>query len=322
MGKGLTGSVRWAAILLLVLPGSVNEFLSSATPLSALVFDPIVLPFILGFYGAGVLAIRELAVRWGKGWPSLLLMGAGFSIALEGLAARTFFAANNPSVGFFSTYGRLDGINWIWALMVVLIESLYAVALPILVVDRLLPESSGRSLIPTSALGLCLVSFSAFPIAISLLVTPRPDPVDLGLTALVAGGLWALAYVVPREVDRLVGQGEARSPRLLLVAGTLFSASLVLVNAVLVHEAPPWVTIAVLVALFAVVLIFAGRTIHGGFARRASVAWSAGLLAYFFVGDVTRGVSGEPDLLFVLAAFIALLWLTWSVASRCESGNH
>lgn len=85
----LRSRAGWALPLLLVLPAGFNEFLTGATPLQALIADPIILPFVIGFYGAGALIIREFAVRWRKGWPSILAMGSAFGISLEGLVGCT-----------------------------------------------------------------------------------------------------------------------------------------------------------------------------------------------------------------------------------------
>ncbi|MGI0080095.1 MAG: hypothetical protein ACRECH_10770, partial [Nitrososphaerales archaeon] len=133
---------RTSAILILIaLPSGFNEFLTGATPLPALLFDPIVLPFVVGFYGAGVLAIRELSVRWGKGWPSVFVMGMAFGIMLEGIATRTFFYDTNGQVGILAVYGRYLGINWVWAVVNTLIDALYTVAIPIMLAARLFPET-------------------------------------------------------------------------------------------------------------------------------------------------------------------------------------
>ena len=64
--------------LLLLTPG-IPEYLSSSSPLNALVLNPAMFVFQLvanlGLYGPGVLLIREAKVRWRKGWGTQLING-------------------------------------------------------------------------------------------------------------------------------------------------------------------------------------------------------------------------------------------------------
>ncbi|MCG2769572.1 MAG: hypothetical protein L6435_14495 [Anaerolineae bacterium] len=35
--------------------------------------------------------IRELRVRWGKGWPTVFVLGAAYGVLEEGLMVKSFF---------------------------------------------------------------------------------------------------------------------------------------------------------------------------------------------------------------------------------------
>src|ERR1017187_7091186 len=68
-----------AAWTLVFLAPFIAEVLSGATRVSYIfVFIPEVLT-----WGCGALIIREVVRRWRGGWPSLLMLGMGLSIACE-----------------------------------------------------------------------------------------------------------------------------------------------------------------------------------------------------------------------------------------------
>jgi len=126
------------AVTLLIVSPVVGELLSSSAP-PAVFFIPGVFVLFVCLYGAGALLIRELAVRWNRGWPSILLLGAAYGILEEGLAAKSFFDPHWRSLGLLGEHGRAWGVNWIWALDLTLFHAVYSIALPILMVHLLYP---------------------------------------------------------------------------------------------------------------------------------------------------------------------------------------
>src|ERR1017187_1394299 len=70
------GRVRWYSIAFLVVMATcLAEFLTGSTPFLGPVINPLGFAFNLGLYGGGALLIREAAVRWGKRWGAILLLG-------------------------------------------------------------------------------------------------------------------------------------------------------------------------------------------------------------------------------------------------------
>ncbi|MFC5678286.1 hypothetical protein [Aeromicrobium endophyticum] len=60
---------------------------------------PLVLLFLAPLYGSAALLIREVVRRTGRGWPSMLLLAAGFGVLQAGVVDQSLF---NPA------YGRYD----------------------------------------------------------------------------------------------------------------------------------------------------------------------------------------------------------------------
>jgi hypothetical protein len=78
------------SLLLLLLAPAIGELLSGSSPPLEFFFPPSLILLAL-MYGCGALVCREMVVRWGKGWLSLLLLGIAYGIYEEGIVLRSFF---------------------------------------------------------------------------------------------------------------------------------------------------------------------------------------------------------------------------------------
>lgn len=128
-------------LLLVALSITIPELLTGSTPVFVL-FNPISLAFLLGLYGAGVLLIRETAVRRGGGWPMILLLGGAYAFAEEAVGTKTYFDA--ALVGATGAYGHFAGVNWMWLFQLTIFHAVFSIGLPILVVGIVYPGTVGR----------------------------------------------------------------------------------------------------------------------------------------------------------------------------------
>ena len=137
-------------LLLLALSPGIPEYLSSSSPVSAVILNPGMFLFQivanLGLYGPGVLLVREALVRWNKGWGSSLVLGAAYAILEEGIALSTMFDPNSSSRSLHG-YGWWLGVNWVWSPSIMLFHAVYSITLPILILGMALPETNERSLL-------------------------------------------------------------------------------------------------------------------------------------------------------------------------------
>ena len=121
-------SSLFVKILFITLASFIGtELLTGSTP----VFPPTLLSlvniFLLCLYGSGALIVREIAVIWNKGWFSILAFGAAFAIIEEGIALKTWFAAD-PGM----SYARFMGVNWSFGIAETIVEAIFSIALPII----------------------------------------------------------------------------------------------------------------------------------------------------------------------------------------------
>jgi hypothetical protein len=145
--------------LLLLTPG-IPEYLSASSNLTLLVLlPPVFLLFLaanVGLYGSGVLLIREAMIRWKKGWASVFLLGIAYGILEEGVDLWTLFYSKAGPVGNLGFYGHWLGVNWVWAMGLVIFHSVFSIGLPIFLFGLAIPELKSKSLL--SNLGWKIVS--------------------------------------------------------------------------------------------------------------------------------------------------------------------
>jgi hypothetical protein len=78
------------ALVLFFLAPAIGELLSGSSP-PAEFFKPFPLLLLSALYGGGALLLRELALSWGKRWPTILTLGLAYGILEEGLMVKSFF---------------------------------------------------------------------------------------------------------------------------------------------------------------------------------------------------------------------------------------
>ena len=321
-GSGPLGPLRrWitvhrAPIALVVLAVTIPEVLSGSTPVPALI-NPVQLVGLLGFYGAGVLVIRDAAIRFRRGWSMILPLGLAYGIAEEGIATKTMVDPASHPAGFLGTYGHWLGVNWVFAVVIALFHAIYSIALPILLVRLLYPETVDRPFLSERGVITTLVLFS-LAVAIGYFAfdpTYFEGYAVLAGLAVAIGALVLLAFQLPRAWLDPPTDAPTLSPRRFGYLGAayasgwaffyLFAPRLIPVPAVVVAG-----EIATGALALAVVVRSIGRTRH----ERHLVMLSAGLLSWFVPwAIVITFVLGDYLVGFVV---FAVFFLVYRLAQR------
>ncbi|MFI1465257.1 hypothetical protein [Nocardia carnea] len=152
------GKAAWTLLLLAPICGELT-FSAVGMPIMWLVF-----PALIPMYGAGVLLVRELVVRAGGGWPSLILMGLVYELAedgfgLQALTSTTMYNADewgSRLLGFNATYWETQAGYHI----------VFSVMIPIVITDLLFPELKQRSYLRRRGLvGVSLTALAGLALA-------------------------------------------------------------------------------------------------------------------------------------------------------------
>lgn len=216
---------RKAIVLLMFMSAAIAELVSGSSPPLEF-FNPFMGFLLFLFYGCGVVLVRETAVRWGKGYASILLLGAAFGILEEGLAVKSWLDPNWMDLGTLGWYGRFWGINWVWAVWLTVYHAVCSITIPIIITDMVFPQFKGVRITDDegwrSYKGIFLVGSLVYMFSF-LFITPYRPPVPQYL--LVAGLMVLailLAYKVPNPLLRLSVGRPTWSPRRFFVLGAFF----------------------------------------------------------------------------------------------------
>jgi hypothetical protein len=305
---------RLPVLALLLLAPTIPELLTGSTPISELAFDPV--GFLIGFagivglYGTGALLIREFAVYFRKGWASVLLLGAAYGIAEEGLAVHTFFEpAGQTPVDALGGYGHAFGVNWLWALGLTAFHAVYSIALPILLTRLFFPEVQELRWLDRGSVSLVAAIYVFVVALFAFVVGHGPSPSILALFLGIEAALIALALLAPRDLLRVRPGPSRLGPWGIALAGTLFFAGW---TVVLVFAASGGRVPAVLAGLFLTLVGLVAIALVVTRVGSDRLPWSefyfaTGMLGALFVWDIVVEFT-VPGILLVSAAFAYLLY--------------
>ena len=325
-GPGIVRSLRSHPVLcLLLLSPGIPEYLSSSSPLNAIVLNPPMFLFQLlanlGLYGPGVLLVREAQVRWKKGWGSVLLLGAAYGILEEGVALSTLFNPDAGPVGSLGAYGHWLGVSWVWLVGILPVHMIYSISVPILILGLALPETAGRPFLAGRKLPAAIAIHAVDVLALFLLVTLGEKfwmgaPVLFGSLAAIA----VLAFSAHRvRADVLHAESEApkAGAKGMAALGVAFYPSVILTEFLVKGAGAPAAvdfccTFAVQGAFLVYVLRVGGAAGNG----RSLAAFSFGLatpIAFF-------GALAEASLPVVLLADAAMVVFFVRLLRRTPGG--
>src|SRR2546430_3151700 len=211
---------RRPLLALVLLSPVIAEMLSGSTPPLEWL-NPIAVLFLIWLYGAGVLVMRETAVRWKTGWPSILLLGAAYGIIEEGLAVKSFFDPGWMDLGTLGWYGRLLDVNWVWAVWLTIYDAVVSIAIPIFLVEWIWPRTRGIPLTSRRGYITAIALLAGATVFINILLNPyRPSFWHLlGAAAAVAFLAWAAKEYAGPLWARLPARRLPRSSRVYALAG-------------------------------------------------------------------------------------------------------
>ncbi|QSB15392.1 hypothetical protein JQS43_03255 [Natronosporangium hydrolyticum] len=311
---------RWLPILALLVSAPIcAEFLQAYLPSTGdLGFMVVALLIFAPLYGGAALLIREVAVRRGLGWAGLLLLAAGFGIAMPGLVDLALFAEDRPDIGYWREMRQATLIeplgmsahpttSWVAG------HVLMSVAAPVALVSALAPQHRGKPLL--GRVGIT-VTVGCFLVAALLI---RDDAISmydyqpsLAQSAAVGGAVAVLSMLAFTRLGKPVSPGSRapiRMPWLVLAAAV----------SMFTFDVLPWTWLGVALA----VLLLAGAASAVRYLAATS-SWSVleiGALAagavigrtlIGFLAPVAEGVSVAAKLtqnVILLSAAVVVAWL-------------
>ena len=308
------------ALVLFFLSPMTAELLSGSSPPTEF-FQPLSLLILAALYGSGAILIRELVLRWSKGWPSIIVLGAAYGIVEEGLMVKSFFDPQWMDLGPLGVYGRWAGVNWVWSLGLTIFHTVWSICIPILLVTLVFPHRAhepwvGRRMFRALAVLLLVDVVFGF----LALTTYRPPVIPYVLAGLAVIGLHGVARRLPAKLRAFASTDPAvdrpRSLRYFAAGLAGAIAFFILLWGVPNTRVSPLVTMALMLLLAAAAWL-ALRRINPASSWDASrqLALASGALTFFILLaplqelDPTHAVERRGMALVGLAMALLLVWL-------------
>jgi len=302
---------RHPALLLALLSPGIPEYLSSSSPLSSVILNPIFFPIQLalnlGLYVPGVLLVREAMIRWHKGLGSVLLLGAAYGILEEGVALSTLFYSKAQPVGNLGYYGHWAGVNWVWVAGILPVHMIFSITIPIVLLGLALPQTrgepflSGRKLPATIAVlvvDVILLMLFVFGVSSYWMGTPVFIGSLLSIAALVY-----IAHRAPVDLISPTTDYPARGPKAMLIIGIVFYPCVLLTEGLGEGSGlPAAIDFPLVIAVQALFLILVLRSIGSQRNERQSITLALGLILPIAVFGAVAEI-GLPVILFADFAF-------------------
>ncbi|WP_163506061.1 hypothetical protein [Fodinicola acaciae] len=195
-------------IVLILLAPTVAEVLIGDLP-----FTPSSVAgflFAVPAYGGAAVLIRELVWRRGRGWPSILLLGAAYGIVEEGLALRSLFSATIYH-GIGPDWGaRILGVNGVYAEVQIINHAVWSIAVPILLVELLFPRWQRKPLLRWFGL---IVTTGFFLAGVAIFGLSARTTLDPGGVVPSASLIAAAVVVVALAIAALIAIPRAQAVR-------------------------------------------------------------------------------------------------------------
>jgi len=308
-------------IALFILSPMIAELLSGSSPPLEF-FNPIVFLLLASLYGSGAIIIRELTRRWGKGWPSILLLGAAYGIVEEGLMVKSFFDPNWMDLGILGTYGRWLGVNWVWAEWLTIYHSIFSIAIPILIVDLIYPSYKETNRVGNRALMSFFILLSFIVLFGHIFLTSYPLSFEQIFGSIIIIAL--LVYIARRFPVLKAGKNRINaSAWLFWLIGFFMTLTFFITFGALPHIIPfPLLTMVIGAIVIMGFSLFIVRLSRRGISDMHSYGLVSGALSFFVIlapiqeMDKNRMDNPAGMTLVGLAFFLFLILIGMKVRSR------
>jgi hypothetical protein len=306
--------------VLFFLSPIIGELLSGSAP-PVEFFNPFSVLVLSILYGGGAVLIREAKVRWRKDFTAILLLGAAYGIAEEGLFVKSFFDPNWMDLEPLANYGRIFGINLIWAIYLTFYHMVVSIAVPIALVELLYPEKRGKPWLTDKGVKLLFLAFVFNGAFIFLALNPYSPPLIPYLFFLVLTILIVKkAKQLPPKILIHFGKREASEKKLVVLGFLLMSIFFFGLFGLPNFLSPILNILTTSLSIGIVVVLILRYSLN--WKDKHSWAFCFGILLFFIILaplqelDKSRPDNTSGMTLVGLAVLIFLLWLRHKIVKR------
>ena len=318
-----------AVVTLFFVAPLVAEYLLGDLPLSLLAALIVLAPA----YGGAAVLIREMTRRMGRGWPTMLLLGAAYALFGEGLVTQSLFNPDYLKMHMHlldHAYIPALGIGTWWTLFMFNLHTFWSMGVSIALVEALFPaeaEAPWLGLVGDSVVAIVFLIGTAVSFGLGFKQNRFvASHAQLFSVAVLSGLLIVAAFLIPRRSH--LADGRTASPW--ITGAIAFVLGLGVLNAPLIGgvlgmgvlKAKDWgwsAAGAMLTfdAVFLVLVIFFSR--QGGWSPLHTLSLAAGgALDYGIHAFAAKPVAGGLRWMLIshVVFLVAALWVIWVGARR------
>lgn len=275
-------------------------------------------------YGCGAIICRELKVRWGKGWFSLVLLGIAFGLYEEAIVARSFWDPDWAELGALRDYSYWHGVTWTYAEVLIHFHLTISILSSVILAEIIYADRRHERWVSWRGFTGCCVGLALW-MPVLMVINPFIPPVGGFMLAwLLIVGLGIAAWRLPAQVFP-PHPGATVHPFWYGFVAAVNMTIVFLAIFLLPEQNPSWLPswpvmfgfVALLdVLAFWVILRWSGN--GSTWDDRHKLALIIGLLAFFIVFDVLKDLSGAG---FTGLSIVAVLttWGLWKVWTRTQA---
>lgn len=181
------------AVGLVLLAPLTGEFLLGNISIR----DIAALPYLAPLYGGGALLIREIARRTGRGWPTILVLGAAYGLLQAGLIDRSLFNRNYEGLSLTAAYIPPLGVSAYYGLAFVVGHAVWSISVPIMLTEALTPRRRSVPWLGPVGVGVAAVLYLLEIVAASVVIgrlSRRDGWTDTHRLAVAGGALLTYAW--------------------------------------------------------------------------------------------------------------------------------
>jgi hypothetical protein len=224
-----------AVLTLFFLAPFVAEFLLGDIGLRALPALVVMAPM----YGGGALLIREVVRRTGRGWPSIFLFGAAYTLIEEGFTTQSLFNPDYLHIHMhLLSHAPIPALHigaW-WTLFMFNLHTFWSISVSIALAEALFPARAHQPWLGRIGDAVIAILFLAGCV-IGTLITLHGDPYISPIPCLVAAALLSVVFIILGFRIHGNGQtsatGAAPSPWLVAIATFILGS-------VILFTSPVW----------------------------------------------------------------------------------
>ncbi|MEO6993986.1 MAG: hypothetical protein ABI273_10175 [Lacunisphaera sp.] len=310
------------ALGLFFLAPFVAEFLLGNISISAI----FALLFLAPLYGGGALAVREIARRCGRGWPTMVLLALAYGLIEEGVVIQTLFNPNYLGLHLLAEANIPSlGMGGWWTPFVLTLHTVWSISVPIVIIEALFPDRRETPWLGKTGIGISIFLLLAGGAVIHFAMNKqdpfKASPLQLISTIAAIGVLGLLAFRFKK--GNATRRGAAPNPWVIGIATFLLGLGFMSAHGFL----SGWSVVGVYTLIYTIVIVLlTSWSRHANWSPLHTLAAGGGAMLTYactaFPQQPVVGAKGTVDLVGnTIFAIIAIWLLILAVKSERKAAN-